>query len=198
MVYKLWTNCLEYLGYCWPRKIWCFTRWLLVCLSFLISLPSVALFLILTLILNLIPNLYSVGAHACIIFFDVTCRMTYKNVPIWYRDVTRVCDRIPIVICGNKVDVKNRQVTPKNITFHRKKNIPYYDLSVRSNYNYEKPFIYLLRQLLKESMLVLIRQPALLPPEIQITREEMTQLESDFNIAANTPIVDNNEEEEFI
>jgi len=141
---------------------------------------------------------YYVGAHACIIFFDVTCRMTYKNVPIWYRDVTRVCDRIPIVICGNKVDVKNRQVTPKNITFHRKKNIPYYDLSVRSNYNYEKPFIYLLRQLLKESMLVLIRQPALLPPEIQITREEMTQLESDFNIAANTPIVDNNEEEEFI
>ena len=31
----------------------------------------------------------------------------------------RVCDNIPIVLCGNKVDVKNRQIKPKQVTFHR-------------------------------------------------------------------------------
>jgi GTP-binding nuclear protein Ran len=31
----------------------------------------------------------------------------------------RVCEGIPIVLCGNKVDVKNRQVKPKQVTFHR-------------------------------------------------------------------------------
>jgi hypothetical protein len=35
--------------------------------------------------------------------FDVTARMTYKNVPNWHRDIVRVCETIPIVLCGNKV-----------------------------------------------------------------------------------------------
>lgn len=37
--------------------------------------------------------------------FDVTSRITYKNVPNWHRDLTRVCEHIPIVLCGNKVSV---------------------------------------------------------------------------------------------
>ena len=55
--------------------------------------------------------------------FDVTARVTYKNVPNWHRDLTRVCENIPIVLCGNKVDVKDRKVKAKTITFHRKKNL---------------------------------------------------------------------------
>jgi GTP-binding nuclear protein Ran len=59
----------------------------------------------------------------------------------------RVCDNIPIVLCGNKVDVKNRQVKAKQVTFHRKKNLQYYEISAKSNYNFEKPFLYLARKL---------------------------------------------------
>lgn len=40
--------------------------------------------------------------------FDVTSKITYKNVPNWHRDLERVCENIPIVLCGNKVDVKVR------------------------------------------------------------------------------------------
>lgn len=40
--------------------------------------------------------------------FDVTSRITYKNVPNWHKDLVRVCENIPIVLCGNKVDVKVR------------------------------------------------------------------------------------------
>eukprot|EP00962_Isochrysis_galbana_P056130 scaffold27981_cov112-Isochrysis_galbana.AAC.1 len=41
--------------------------------------------------------------------FDVTSRITYKSVPNWHRDLVRVCENIPIVLVGNKVDVKERK-----------------------------------------------------------------------------------------
>jgi GTP-binding nuclear protein Ran len=55
--------------------------------------------------------------------FDVCSRITYQNVPKWYKDLTRVCPSIPITLVGNKVDVKERKVKAKQITFHRKKNL---------------------------------------------------------------------------
>lgn len=38
--------------------------------------------------------------------FDVSSKITYRNVPNWYRDLERVCGAIPTVLVGNKVDVK--------------------------------------------------------------------------------------------
>ncbi|KAJ4771069.1 GTP-binding nuclear protein [Rhynchospora pubera] len=90
---------------------------------------------------------YYIHGQCAIIMFDVTSRLTYKNVPTWHRDLCRVCENIPIVLCGNKVDVKNRQVKAKQVTFHRKKNLQYYEISAKSNYNFEKPFLYLARKL---------------------------------------------------
>jgi len=62
-----------------------------------------------------------------------------------------VCENIPIVLCGNKVEVKDRKVKAKQITFHRKKNLQYYDISAKSNYNFEKPFLWLARKLSGDS-----------------------------------------------
>ena len=53
---------------------------------------------------------YYIGGDCAIIMFDVTSRITYKNVPKWYKDLTRICENIPIVLVGNKVDVKDRKV----------------------------------------------------------------------------------------
>ena len=83
--------------------------------------------------------------QCAIVMFDVTSRVTYKNVPNWHRDLVRVCENIPIVLCGNKVDIKDRKVKAKSIVFHRKKNLQYYDISAKSNYNFEKPFLWLAR-----------------------------------------------------
>lgn len=88
--------------------------------------------------------------------FDVTSRITYKNVPNWHRDLVRVCENIPIVLVGNKVDVKDRKVKAKAITFHRKKNLQYYDISAKSNYNFEKPFLFLARKLTKYDFLPVV------------------------------------------
>ncbi|TMW58428.1 hypothetical protein Poli38472_009987 [Pythium oligandrum] len=80
--------------------------------------------------------------------FDVTSRITYKNVPNWYSDLTRVCGDIPIALCGNKVDDSDRKVNAKQITFHRKKNLPYFDISVKTDYQIEEPFVWFARKFL--------------------------------------------------
>jgi len=66
---------------------------------------------------------YYIGGQAAIIMFDCTSRVSYKSVPHWHKDLVRVCETIPIVLCGNKVDCKDRKVKPKDIFFHRKKKI---------------------------------------------------------------------------
>lgn len=58
------------------------------------------------------------------------------------------------MLTGNKVDVKERKVKAKTITFHRKKNLQYYDISAKSNYNFEKPFLWLARKLVGNPQLV--------------------------------------------
>ena len=53
---------------------------------------------------------YYIGGQCGIIMFDVCSRITYKNVAKWYKDLTRICEGIPICLVGNKVDVKDRKV----------------------------------------------------------------------------------------
>lgn len=116
--------------------------------------------------------MFNIHGQYGIIMFDVTARLTYKNVPTWYHDLCQlvlwyffimnlycflmyfymdfysVCANIPIVVCGDKVDVKNRQVKAKQLSFHRKKNLQYYEISAKINYNVEKHFLHLSRKLL--------------------------------------------------
>jgi GTP-binding nuclear protein Ran len=122
--------------------------------------------------------------------FDVTSRITYKNVPNWHRDLVRVCENIPIVLCGNKVDVKERKVKAKTITFHRKKNLQYYDISAKSNYNFEKPFLWLARKLVGNAALDFVAAPALAPPEVAVNPELMAEYEKEMATAAAMPLPD--------
>ena len=115
---------------------------------------------------------YYIQGHCAIVMFDVTSRITYKNVPFWYRDLVRVCENIPIVLVGNKVDIKERKVKARQINFHRKRNLGYYDISAKSNFNYEKPFLYLAKKLVGDPHLTFTDIVALLPAEVEIDMKE--------------------------
>lgn len=144
--------------------------------------------------------------------FDVTSRITYKNVPNWHRDLVRVCENIPIVLTGNKVDIKDRKVKAKSIVFHRKKNLQvsiglcvnltlnltfrfqYYDISAKSNYNFEKPFLWLARKLVGDPNLEFVAMPALLPPEVKMDKEWQIQLEREMEEAQKTALPEEDED----
>jgi len=138
---------------------------------------------------------YYIQGKCAIIMFDVTCRATYKNVPNWHRDLTRVCENIPIVLCGNKVDIKDRKVKAKQVIFHRKKNLQYYEISAKSNYNYEKPFVSLARKLLNKEDLILVESPALKPKEVNIDEATIREYEQELATAKDTPLPDEDEED---
>lgn len=133
---------------------------------------------------------YYINGQCGIIMFDVTSRITYKNVPNWHRDLVRVCENIPVVLCGNKVDVKERKVKAKAITFHRKKNLQYYDISAKSNYNFEKPFLWLARKLVGNPTLDFVASPALAPPEVQVDVQLMAKYQNEISEAAALPLPD--------
>ncbi|KAK5080657.1 GTP-binding nuclear protein gsp1/Ran [Exophiala xenobiotica] len=138
---------------------------------------------------------YYINGQCAIIMFDVTSRITYKNVPNWHRDVVRVCENIPIVLCGNKVDVKERKVKAKTITFHRKKNLQYYDISAKSNYNFEKPFLWLARKLVGNSTLEFVAAPALAPPEVTVDQATLDAYQKEMTEAAAMPLPDEDDQD---
>jgi GTP-binding nuclear protein Ran len=137
---------------------------------------------------------YYIQGQAAIIMFDVTSRITYKNVPNWHRDLVRVCDYIPIVLVGNKVDIKDRKVKAKQITFHRKKNLQYYDISAKSNYNFEKPFLWIGKKLIGDSNLNFVESPALAPAEVFIDEERKKQMEDELTQAQGIALPDEEDE----
>ena len=137
----------------------------------------------------------SIQAACAIIMFDVTSRISYKNVPNWHRDLVRVCENIPIVLVGNKVDVKDRKVKAKQINFHRKKNLPYYDISAKSNYNFEKPFLYLARKLTMDPKLEFAEATALAPPEMVLSAEQIAQQQQELEEAQAMPFPDDGDDD---
>ena len=154
---------------------------------------------------NVADFIFHYLGQCAIIMFDVTSRVTYKNVPNWHRDLTRVCENIPIVLTGNKVDIKDRKVKAKSIVFHRKKNLQvsslfyfaqnnfafqYYDISAKSNYNFEKPFLWLARKLVGDPNLEFVASPALAPPEVQMDPSMLQKYEQELKDAQVIRIFD--------
>jgi len=138
---------------------------------------------------------YYIGGQAAIIMFDVTARVTYKSVPHWHKDLVRVCENIPIVLCGNKVDCKDRKVKPKDIFFHRKKNLQYYDISAKSNYNFEKPFLYVIRKLTNDPNCQFVEAPALVPADVTLDVKAQAENEAALDVAAKAPVPDDGDED---
>merc|ERR1712019_274564 len=47
---------------------------------------------------------YYFQANACILAFDVTRKVTYKNLETWYKELRHYCPDIPVIVVANKVD----------------------------------------------------------------------------------------------
>ena len=103
---------------------------------------------------------YYFGTECAMIMFDVTSRVTYKNASRWYREFVRICDQLPLVVVGNKVQ--------QSYIFYSILNLCWADLketavkqdfslagykccviSAKENSQLNEPFLILLRQLLK-------------------------------------------------
>lgn len=131
---------------------------------------------------------YYLEANSAIIMFDVTSPGSYRNAATWHKDLVRVCPDIPIVLVGNKIDSSDRKVPSKRVTFHNKYNMKYFEISSKSNYNFEMPLLSLARKLKNDPNLVFTTAPVAFPPDVQIEPSLATQYDQELSHADTIPL----------
>ncbi|XP_076370354.1 rab-like protein 2A [Tachypleus tridentatus] len=87
---------------------------------------------------NVHPAYYH-QAHACILVFDITRKVTYKNLPKWYKELREYRPEIPCLCAANKIDV-DIKVTKKSFNFPKKFGMPFYFVSASDGTNVVKLF----------------------------------------------------------
>lgn len=60
--------------------------------------------------------------------------------------------------------------------------LQYYDISAKSNYNFEKPFLWLARKLIGDPNLEFVASPAMLPPEVHMDPDLAKEYEEELKV----------------
>ncbi len=104
---------------------------------------------------------YYVGAQGCIVAFDLTSKVTMKNTGKWIQDMYRMNTETPFVICGMKSDIQNHEVSSQEFQqdFVRME-VPCYEVSSKSNYNFDKPFLAILQKMTGHKDLAFVTTPS--------------------------------------
>ncbi|KAJ6861891.1 GTP-binding nuclear protein Ran-3-like isoform X2 [Populus alba x Populus x berolinensis] len=117
----------------------------------------------------LVSDLFIHG-NCAIIMFDVTARLTYKNVPTWHRDLLQAGE--------GEAGYVSQEEEPAIL-----------EISAKSNYNFEKPFLYLARKLAGDPNLHFVETPALAPLKCLSTFHE-----AELAAAASQPLPDDDDD----
>ncbi|XP_045592938.1 rab-like protein 2A isoform X1 [Procambarus clarkii] len=86
-----------------------------------------------------VNGIYIFQAHAAILVFDGTRKVTYKNLSNWYKELRQHRPEIPCFCAVNKID-ENEDIAGKSFAFPEKNNIPMYYVSASSGTNVVKMF----------------------------------------------------------
>ncbi|CAH8467023.1 unnamed protein product [Dicrocoelium dendriticum] len=78
-------------------------------------------------------------AHACIFVFDVTRKITYKNLQKWYDELRQNRPDIPCLCVANKIDA-DMSVVSKSFKFGSKNKMGFYFVSASDGTNVVRAF----------------------------------------------------------
>ncbi|KAF0295406.1 Rab-like protein 2A [Amphibalanus amphitrite] len=84
------------------------------------------------------PSYYH-QAHACILVFDATRKVTYKGLSGWYQELRENRPKIPALCAVNKID-ENPDVTSRSFNFTEKNGMPLYYVSASKGTNVVRLF----------------------------------------------------------
>lgn len=82
---------------------------------------------------------YYFQANACILAFDVTRKVTYKNLETWYSEVRQYCPDIPVLCVANKIDIEP-SMAKKRFNFPVTHSLPFYFVSSSDGTNVVRVF----------------------------------------------------------
>jgi len=83
---------------------------------------------------NTLHASYYFQANACILAFDITRKVTYKNLEVWYKEMRQYCPDIPVICVANKVDV-DPTMARKKFNFTITHQLPFFCVSAADGTN---------------------------------------------------------------
>ena len=88
-----------------------------------------------------ITTSYFRGAQAAIVTYDVTNKNTFNGVKSWLQDLQDNSSSTQVFLLGNKVDIKEREVSTKEgLELAIKHKLHYFECSAKTGENVEKTF----------------------------------------------------------
>ncbi|MHA1123607.1 MAG: Rab family GTPase [Candidatus Heimdallarchaeota archaeon] len=105
-----------------------------------------------------IRPLYYRGALGGLVVFDVTSRESFEHLDGWMEEIQTNCTKIPIIIVGNKIDLKNRKITKEEARKYAAKiskqmgyKIPYLETSAKTGETIKKVFRKLIESMVRDA-----------------------------------------------
>jgi|EP00670_Eutreptiella_braarudii_P000940 Rab-like protein 2 len=84
------------------------------------------------------PSYYH-EAHCCILVFDITRKVTYKNLEKWFEELMEFRPGIPCLVAANKIDI-DLEVIKKTFNFATKRGLQLFYVSASEGTNVVKMF----------------------------------------------------------
>lgn len=95
---------------------------------------------------------YLRGSHGALILFDLTAPATFAHVQQWYDEVVSACQKIPIIIIGNKSDLPFKdKIAEKAEKLSNSIGSPFYRTSAKTGEQMELVFSKITEMIMHES-----------------------------------------------
>merc|ERR1719410_1050309 len=82
---------------------------------------------------------YYFQANAVILAFDVTRKVTYKNLETWHKEIQQHCPGTPVICVANKIDIEP-SMAKKKFNFPTQHGLPFYFTSSSDGTNVVRVF----------------------------------------------------------
>ena len=134
---------------------------------------------------------YYDALQSIIIMFDVTKPKTYKYAQRVFRKLKTMAGipkHIPRILVGNKCDanLQDRLITKSKITFPKKQNHAYFDLSIHTKDGIELPFLWIIQQLSALPNVLFLQAPEPPAPSEHGNEEENETASSEASTSSAT------------
>lgn len=85
---------------------------------------------------------YYAGATCAVLVYDITNHNSFDDIDMWVSEVTSKCPDIPVIICGNKFDLKDARSVDYDaaVEYAKFKHFDYVETSALDAHNVDKLF----------------------------------------------------------
>ena len=88
---------------------------------------------------GLIPS-YVRNSSVVFLVYDISSKMSFDNIPKWINFIKTI-ENTTLVLCGNKIDLSNREVTKEEGTnLAQKEGITFFEVSAKTDENIKNMF----------------------------------------------------------